>query len=227
MKRIKHFLQFVNEMKSDLVMSASDLLKKDYEANLKFDGKWSDILGDISPDFTMMVSGAPGSGKTSFLLEFSYYLASNFGKVMYISSEEYGSVTLADKLKKIIRNKGLHKTDENGREKGLIPKNLFFAKNFSDLQDYDYVIIDSINDLDLDLMEFREIRNIYPDKGFVIVLQTTKSEDYRGGKDWEHECDVALFLKNGKTDMFKNRYGDFKCYDYFNDEKIVCKNTEE
>jgi predicted ATP-dependent serine protease len=226
-KRIKPFLQFINELKSDRVMSASDLLKQDYKDNLVFDDKWDDILGSISPDFTMLVSGVPGSGKTSFLLEFSYYLASNFGKVLYISSEEYGSVTLADKLKFIIKNKGLHKTDEEGKEKGLIPKNLYFGKGFIDLQDYDYVIIDSINDLNLDLMEFREIRNIYPNKGFVIVLQTTKSEDYRGGKDWEHECDLALFLKKGKINMFKNRYGDLKCYDYFNDEVIGCEDIDE
>jgi predicted ATP-dependent serine protease len=225
-KKIKNYFQFIQENvnKSDMVMSASDLLKKDYATNLKFEGKWKDILGDISPDFTMMVSGAPGSGKTTFLLEFAYYMASNFGKVLYISSEEYGSVTLAEKLEDIIKHKGLHKEDESGVEKSLIPQDLFFGKSFSDLTDFNFIIVDSVNDIYLDLMDFREIRNIYPDKGFVLVLQTTKQKDeYRGGKDWEHEVDIALFMKNGKINMFKNRYGEFKCYDYFNDESIDCE----
>ena len=89
-KRIKSYFQFIKENvnKSDMVMSASDLLNKDYATNLKFEGKWGDMLGDVSPDFTMMVSGAPGSGKTTFLLEFAYYLASNFGHFLSIVVEK-------------------------------------------------------------------------------------------------------------------------------------------
>lgn len=222
MKRIKPFVQFINELKSDRVMSASDLLNQDYKDNLQFEGKWADIFGSIAPDFTMMVTGAPGSGKTSFLLEFAYYLASKFGKVLYISSEEYGSVTLAEKLEKIIKDKGLHKTDEDGKEKSLIPKSLFFGKGFTDLQDYDFVILDSVNDMNLDLMDFKEIRDIYSTKGFILVLQYTKAGDYRGGKDWEHECDIALDMKEGYIKMFKNRYGKKVCYDYFKDSIIDC-----
>ena len=203
-------------------MSASDVLKQDYQTNLNFEGKWGDVLGNIAPDFMMMVSGEPGSGKTTFLLEFAYYLASNFGKVLYISSEEYGSITLADKLKMVIKDKGLHKEVE-GHEKSLIPKDLFFGKGFSDLSNFDYVIIDSVNNLNFDLMDFKEMRDIYPEKGFVVVLQTTKAEEtYRGGKDWEHEADIAVYMIGGKTKMFKNRYGKMLCYDYFNEESISC-----
>jgi hypothetical protein len=210
-------------------MSASDVLSQDYENKLDFEGKWGEILGSIAPDFMMMVSGEPGSGKTTFLLEFAYYLASNFGKVLYISSEEYGSITLADKLKMVIKDKGLHKEVE-GHEKSLIPKDLFFGKGFSDLTDFDYVIIDSVNNLNFDLMDFKEMRDIYPEKGFVVVLQTTKSKTdisyYRGGKDWEHEADIALYMVDGKTKMFKNRYGEMLCYDYFNEETISCDSLE-
>jgi predicted ATP-dependent serine protease len=226
-KRIKPFIQFINELKSDRVMSANDLLNQDYKDNLQFEGKWKDIFNSIAPDFTMMVTGAPGSGKTSFLLEFAYYLASNFGKVLYISSEEYGSVTLADKLEKIIKEKGLHKTSDDGTEKSLIPKNLFFGKGFTDLQDYDFIVLDSVNDMNLDLMNFKEVRDIYSDKGFILVLQYTKAGDYRGGKDWEHECDVALDMKEGYIQTFKNRYGKKVCYDYFNDKVIECDKTND
>lgn len=226
MKIIKNFIDFVNENnKTDMVMSASDLLNQDYATDMVFSGKWDDILGDISPDFSMLVSGSPGSGKTTFLLEFAYMLASEFGKVLYISSEEYGSSTLAEKLELIVKRNGLHK--EGDSKKSLIPKNLFFGKSFSDLTDYNFIIVDSVNDVDLDIMDYREIRNIYPDKGFVLVLQTTKAEDYRGGKDWEHEADIAIFMKNGNTKMFKNRYGKFNCYDYFNDEIVDCKLLED
>lgn len=227
MKRIKPFNEFVNELKSDRVMSANDLLNQNYEDNLNFEGKWADILGSIAPDFTMMVTGAPGSGKTTFLLEYSYYLASNFGKVLYISSEEYGSVTLSEKLEKIIKDKGLHKTDDSGVKKSLIPKNLFFGKGFSDLQDYNFVILDSVNDMDLDIMDFKEVRDIYSSKGFVVVLQYTKSGEFRGTNEWEHECDIAIDMKEGYIRTFKNRYGDKTCYDYFKDVKIDCDDKDK
>ena len=209
-------------------MSASDLLNQDYANNLQFSGKWDNIFGSIAPDFTMMVTGAPGSGKTTFLLEFSYYLASNFGKVFYISAEEYGSVTLADKLKEIIKDKGLH----NDKNKSLVPKNLFFGKGFADLQDYDFIIIDSVSEMNLDLQDFKEIRDIYPDKGFIAVLQSIKgvgksTEQYRGSKEWEHECDIAIDMKDGFIKMFKNRYGDKKCYDYFKDIPINCDDKDK
>lgn len=217
MKYIKNIDQWLLE-KNNMVMSASDLLKKDYANVLKFENKWFDIFGNPSPDFVMMVSGEPGSGKTTLLLEFAYYLASNFGKVLYISSEEYDSITLYQKLETVIKEVG---EEENGSFK--IPKNLFFGKSFTDLLDYDFVIVDSVSEMNFDIMDFRELRDIYPKKAFILVLQHTKNNEYRGSKAWEHEVGIYADIKEGVISINKNRYGDKPCYDYFNDTKIECK----
>ncbi len=225
--KLKRFLNYdsyikIIENKSDRVISAKDLLQTKFDENLEFSGKWSILFGNPAPDFSMMLFGPPASGKTSFLLEFAYFLASNFGKVIYISSEEFGSVTLVDKLEDIVKKSGLHSDDDG---KFLIPENLFFGKGMSDLELYDFIIIDSVNDLNLDLADYKEIRDIYNDKAFISVLQYTKSGDFRGGLDWEHEMDIACEIEDGIIDVYKNRYGVKGSYDYFND-KVINKKEE-
>lgn len=218
MKVIKYFKDFLNEKKSDRVVSAKDLLQTDFDDYLDFEGKWKDIFGKPAPDMSMMLSGAPASGKTTILLEFSYYLASNFGKVIYISSEEFGSVTLVEKLEQIVKKTGKKSKEHEG--KFLLPDNLFFAKGMTDLEDYDFVVIDSVNDLQLDLSDYKEIRDIYPKKAFISVLQYTKSGDFRGGLDWEHEMDISARIEAGIVTTKKNRYYTDTKYDYFNDELL-------
>lgn len=211
------------EENSNRVASATDILKKDYADVLEFTDKWFEIFGKPSPDFSMMFSGEPGSGKTSFLLEFAYYLASTFGKTLYISSEEFGSKTLMDKLKFVI-TKNIYKGKKVDEIE--VPKNLFFAKGFTDLLDYDFIIIDSVTELDLDIQEFREIKDIYPDKAFVLVLQHTKAKLYRGTKEWEHEVSLYADIDKGIIDVKKNRYALKSCYDYFNNELISCQDED-
>jgi predicted ATP-dependent serine protease len=221
----KSFEQFLSEAKSDRVISAKDLLETDFEDYLEFDGKWEQMFGKPAPDMSMMLSGAPASGKTSILLEFSYYIASKFGKLIYISSEEFGSVTLVQKLEEIVKKSGMKSEDNEG--KFLLPDNLYFAKGMTDLEDYDFVVIDSVNDLNLDLMDYKEIRDIYPKKAFISVLQYTKSGDFRGGLDWEHEMDISAKIEAGVVTVKKNRYGENSKYDYFNDEPLDYDNDEE
>ena len=215
MKYFKRFDEIMEE-NSDRTMSAKDLLSMDFKDNLDFTGKWFDIFDKPAPDFSMLFSGEPGSGKTTILLEFAYYLAVNFGKVLYISSEEYKSITLAEKFKDVIKRKIYKDKDIKDVE---LPTNLTFSKGMVDLQDYDFIIIDSVTYLDMDISYFKEIKDIYPDKGFVLVLQHTKSGTiYRGGKEWEHEVSIYADVEVGVITIYKNRYGKKKCYDYFNDK---------
>lgn len=228
MKRILNFdiyIKSIQEKKSDRVISAKDLLNTDFDDMLEFTGKWEHLFGNPSPDFSMMLSGAPASGKTTILLEFAYYLASNFGKVIYISSEEFGSITLHDKLEEIVKRAGLHSEKNDG--KFLLPDTLFFAKGMTDLEGYDFIIIDSVNDLNLDLSDYKEIRDIYDKKAFISVLQYTKSGDFRGGLDWEHEMDIACRIEAGVVDVNKNRYGQKGIYDYFNDKPLERNESED
>jgi predicted ATP-dependent serine protease len=138
-----------------------------------------------------MVDGGPGSGKTTFILKFAKYLAVKFGKVLYISSEEFMTSTLNQKLEEL----------------EAVSENLFFADNLKyNLDDFQFVIIDSINDIGLKLSEYKEIKKEYPLTAFILVFQHTKADDYRGSKEWEHEMDIACRVEDGILSVYKNRY---------------------
>lgn len=218
MKYFKNFDLFEQRI-TDRVVSANDLLNSvDSDDMIDLGYPYKEMLGDISKTFTLFLHGGPGSGKTTFLLKFANDLAVSHGKVLYVSSEEFGSVTLVKKLKEM-----MGKEDE---EEFKLPENLYFAKGLTDLTDYQFVILDSVNDLGLEIEDFKELKKIYQDTAFILILQNTKAGDYRGGKDWEHEVDIAGDVEEGILTIFKNRFGVYSKYDFFNDKFIKDKDEE-
>lgn len=226
MKHLKSIQIFESEYNtkkpSDRTMSASDLLKQDFGKGLDFESnpRYDYMFGSPANNFSMMIHGEPGSGKTSFLLDFALYLTL-FGKVIYISSEEYGSKSLQTRFKEALRNNDEVHVNDSDDSKVIVPSNLEFAKGMTDLEDYDFIIVDSVNDMDLDIMSFKEIHDIYDNKAFILVFQSIKEEGgFRGGKDWVHEVDIAAEIVEGIVYIHKNRYGIPKVYDFFNNIKI-------
>lgn len=207
MKYFKNFQIFEKE----LVLSAKELIDtvsdKDY---LKLKSPYKEMFGKISNTFKLFLHGGPGSGKTTFLLKFANDLT-ELGSVLYVSSEEFDSTTLVEKLKELMKKEGLDFE---------LPDNLFFSKEIGNLKDYDFIIIDSVNDIGLGIEEFKEIKEKFPEKAFILVLQNTKAGDYKGGKEWEHEVDIAAKVEEGVIDIFKNRYGVYSKFDFFNNKFI-------
>lgn len=218
--KILKFNEFILEKRSDRVVSAKDLVEMDFGNNLEFQGKWNIMFGNPAPNFSMILTGAPSSGKTTLLLEFAFYLAENFGKVLYISTEEYGSSTLQNKLKDVIKKSG----EKIDGDKYKLPERLDFAKGMTDLTDYDFIFIDSVSDVNMDLVDYKELSDVYADKAFISVLQFTKGSkgetSFRGSLEWEHEVDIYAMIDSGVVQVFKNRYGAKSKYDYFNNESI-------
>ena len=79
------------------VISLESLKNKKFEA-LDFSDKWQELVGTPAANFCMVVYGNPGQGKSYFTLELSEYLASNFGTVLFNSSEEGASLSLQNKI---------------------------------------------------------------------------------------------------------------------------------
>ncbi len=175
------------------VLTAEEMSVREFNL-LNFNYRWSALIGKPAKNFTMMLHGEPGSGKTTFLLKFTKYLAEEFGKVIYVSSEEFASVTLTKKINELLKP---------------IPQNLHFTENIKqlDLSDYNFIVLDSVNDLGLQLVDYKAFRDMYPDTAFILVLQHTKDGQFRGGKDWEHEVEIAGTIDNGVVSIYKNRYG--------------------
>jgi predicted ATP-dependent serine protease len=165
-------------------------------------GPYRKYFGSVSNSFDAMFHGQPGAGKTHFLIGFANWLAENVGNTLFISSEELGSLTMQNIIKKSI-----------GEKKS---KNLYFSKSMKglNLNDYVAVFMDSVNHVGLDINSYKELREQYPEQIFILILQKTKGGQFKGGKDWEHEVDIAgefRFDKITKARILdittKNRYG--------------------
>lgn len=156
----------------------------------------------------MMLHGEPGAGKTTLLLKFAKYLANTFGKVLYISSEEFAASTMTEKVNSLLNP---------------FPPNLEFAENLKDpqLSKYNFVILDSVNDLGLQLQDYKDLRAKYPNTAFILILQHTKAGNYRGGKDWEHEIEIGGEVANGVITIYRNRYGVKGSMNFFTDTPVT------
>lgn len=145
----------------------------------------------INSDSNVMIWGKPGHGKTVKLLQFAQHLATTGKRVLYISNEEYGKSTLAEKI----------------NEFKIGHDNLYFAGTLDeiDLNNFEVIFFDSINSMGLTSHDVKALDRKHPNKLFVLVVQTTKEGDFRGGKDWEHLVDIAGEVRNRKMILRKNR----------------------
>ncbi len=184
------------------VLTAEQMGNRQFE-RLNFNYPWDTLMGKPAKNFTIMFHGEPGAGKTTLLLKFAEYLANNFGSVIYISSEEHEASTLTDKVNELLKPK---------------PANLAFSPDLKtpDLSQYDFIILDSVNDLGLKLDDFKKVKKNNPNAAFILILQHTKDGDYRGGKDWEHDIQIAAKVENGVVTVYRNRYGVKGSLDFFN-----------
>lgn len=163
------------------VMSADKMGEVKYDS-FEFNPYYKSILGKPATNFDLCIYGDPGSGKTVFLLKLANYFAETFGPVLYVSTEEYGSATLIDKINRFKTNS----------------TKLFFSPKLIDdkidLKKYKFIFIDSVNHAKINLEQYKQIREKNPDTVFILILQTTKAGSYRGGKDWPHEVEISMRL---------------------------------
>lgn len=184
------------------VLTAEEMANRQFE-RLDFTHPYNTLFGKPATNFTMMVHGEPGAGKTTFLLKFAKYLAETFGRVLYITSEEFSASTMTDKINDLIYP---------------YPENLEFAASLREpiLSNYNFIILDSVNDLGLRIQDFKALKKDNPNSAFILILQHTKDGQYRGGKDWEHEVEIAGSVESGVITVYRNRYGVKGSYNFFN-----------
>lgn len=177
----------VEQAKISGVMSADELVEYKYDA-YPFDGKWQKLVGNPAKSFHMMVFGRPKQGKSIFCFQLANYL-SKFGKVLYIASEEGFSATLQQKL----------------TEFGGINPNLYFA-NYRDYEtikqsitgeDYEFIVIDSINFINLEPEDVEELKSLNKGKAFITIQQATKGGQFRGSQQFAHNCDIIIEVIQG------------------------------
>jgi DNA repair protein RadA/Sms len=165
-----------------------------------------------------LISGDPGIGKSTLLLQTANNIAKKFGKVLYISGEESEEQIKmrGDRLEAVSAE--LYIVSETNVE--------LIEKHINDIEPI-FVIVDSIQTLykssitsapgsvsqvrecSNDLMRMSKTRNI----PFFIVAHVTKQGELAGPRVLEHMVDTVLHFEGERTQDFrvlrtvKNRFG--------------------
>ncbi len=176
---------------------------------LDFQGKWETFLGHPSKGFSMVIHGQPGTGKSSFTLKFSDYLARNFGKVLYITAEEGFSKTMQNKLK---MNESFH-PDLHIADLRSVEEIIKEVKP----GDYAFIVIDSYSKLNLDTIKWRNLLKLFQGSTVITICQATKDGKIRGSLEIVHDCDIAIEVSDKIARTTKNRFQatprEFKVFD--------------
>lgn len=158
------------------IMNSMDFANMQFDT-LGFTGKWLELIGDPSSNFTAMVFGKPKMGKSYLCVDFAGYLARNHGKVLYVAKEEGLDYTLQQKL----------------NDKNVKHPNLFVASMLpSDLSAYDFIFLDSVTKLGLTPEDLNRLKSQNPSKSFIFIFQSTKDGKFRGENTFQHDVDVVI-----------------------------------
>jgi hypothetical protein len=169
--------QYLNGLGSlPTVMNSVDFAKVEFNT-IGLRGKWFDLIGDPSSNFTAMVFGKPKMGKSFLCIEFAGYLARNHGKVLYVAKEEGLDLTLQAKL----------------QETGVQHPNLYVASQLpANLSNYDFIFLDSVSKLGLTPDNLTALKRNNPSKSFICIFQSTKEGRFRGENTFQHDVDVII-----------------------------------
>lgn len=158
------------------IMNSMDFANMEFDT-LGFTGKWLDLIGDPSSNFTAMVFGKPKMGKSYLCIDFAGYLARNHGKVLYVAKEEGLDYTLQQKL----------------NDKNVKHPNLFVASILpTDLSPYDFIFLDSVTKLGYTPQDLTKLKSLNPSKSFIFIFQSTKDGKFRGENTFQHDVDVVI-----------------------------------
>lgn len=159
-----------------VIMNSMDFANMRFKT-LGFRGKWLQLIGDPSTNFSVMVFGKPKMGKSYLCVDFAGYLARNHGKVLYIAKEEGLDKTLQDKL----------------NDKDVKHPNLYVASSLpASLSFYDFIFFDSVNRLGLKPEDLNRLKAMYSEKSFIYIFQSTKEGKFRGTNTFQHDVDSVI-----------------------------------
>jgi hypothetical protein len=182
------------------IMNSMDFANMEFDT-LGFTGKWLELIGDPSSNFTAMVFGKPKMGKSYLCVDFAGYLARSHGKVLYVAKEEGLDYTLQQKL----------------NDKDVKHPNLFVASILpDDLSAYDFIFLDSVTKLGLTPEDLTRIKNENPSKSFIFIFQSTKDGKFRGANTFQHDVDIVIEVpERGKAVQIGrfNQGGEIQIFD--------------
>ncbi|MDR2351016.1 MAG: DNA repair protein RadA [Deltaproteobacteria bacterium] len=173
--------------------------------------------GGLVPGAVILLSGEPGVGKSTLLLQVADGAAKQGKKLLYVTGEESPAQVCLRAERLGLETKGIHVLSETE-----LPAVLEEAKN-----DWDILVVDSVQTLRLPELggaagspgQIREsaamLATLAKDKGMPLFLvgHITKEGNIAGPKLLEHLVDTVLYFEGEKDRpvrilrSFKNRFG--------------------
>jgi len=172
------------------IMTSSELVNHTYN-KYNFGGKWADFIGQPSINFHAMIYGRPKQGKSILAVQFAQYLSENFGKVLYIASEEGFSVTLQKKVSEFAMDNS-NLDFANYRDFKQIKEALHVRK-------YKFVFIDSVNFIKITPEDVEDLKAQNRGTAFITIQQATKNGNFRGSQEFAHNCDMVIRVESGQA----------------------------
>lgn len=176
-------------------MSLSELQRKQFKT-LNFTGEWQKLIGKPEQNFSIMIYGQSGHGKSHLGVRLSEYLANNFGNVLFNSSEEGVSLSLQEKLKNLNSD---NFRISNFKDFESIKKHLKQSRSR-------FIVIDSVNHMSLTAEQVEELKKLDITRGFITIHQVTKNGEFKGNNEFLHNCDVEIVVTDRVALVKKNRY---------------------
>jgi len=89
-------------------------------------------------------------------------------------------------------------------DKDVKHENLFVSDYLpTDLSKYQFVILDSVNNLGLSPQDLQMLKRKNPGKSFIFIFQTTKDGKFKGANSYQHDVDVVIEVpERGKAVQF-------------------------
>lgn len=181
------------------LLGVTALFDKKFEL-FEFDGKWQSFMGNPAKNFSALIYGDSGHGKTELCVQLARYLA-GFRKVYYNSLEQGVSRTFQLALRR------------NNFED--VKGNFVMADghSFTEMMDYlgkrnapQVVLIDSIDYMNLSLDQYQQLRSKHPRKVIILIswAKGTKPKT-TSANAMLYSVDVKIYVKNFKA-IVSGRY---------------------
>lgn len=138
---------------------------------MEFEGVWEQSFGKPCKQFSMLIYGGSGDGKTELAMQFGKFLT-NFGKVIYDSIEQGDSHTLQMAVERnnmeTVADKFQIVDGENLAE---------LSKRLEKQRSPDFVIIDSVQYLNATKEEYFEFKKKFYKKKGIIWISHVEGKD--------------------------------------------------
>ena len=175
--------------------SVSNILNKKFKT-MPFEGTWWDSFGEPSHEFSALVWGDSGNGKTDFMLQFAKYLC-NFGRVAYNSMEEGVSHTFQMGMERhfmqSVEGKFILLDREPWDE---------MVERMKKHKSPDFLIVDSVQYMGVNRNKYKELKEYMREKGKgLLFLSHAQGKQPKGAlADFiRYDVDLKIFVEGFKA----------------------------